>query len=151
MKKLEFYIYLFGQMYARLADKRKYLKWEEQSTLSSASRRPFSIFTKMYAEHIHDITKEDEEYIRVRMNDVPIEIYDSEPIAFNYQPMFTFGRYKANQSVKQLIDSCGLTQQEIADRLGVNRMTINRWYNTGKCSETMKYELEKLSINIEED
>lgn len=145
MDNIERQVFLFGQMYNKLlivaTD-----KWKEQSVIQALEKRPFSMFTKMYAESVLNITKEIEEYIRVRMNDIDIDFIENEPIPLSKQPMFMYATHYSSRDIKNLIDTIGLSQQDLANELGVNRMTVNRWYNANKCSEETRYKLEQLSL-----
>ena len=145
MDNIERQVFLFGQMYNKLLSVATD-KWNEQSVIQALEKRPFSMFTKMYAESVLNITKEIEEYIRVRMNDIDIDFIENEPIPLPKQPMFMYATHYSSRDIKNLIDTIGLSQQDLANELGVNRMTVNRWYNTNKCSEETRYKLEQLSL-----
>lgn len=105
-------------------------KWDTLNNLSNATRLPIVYVGRLVlqAHKDHLVTPEIEDFLADKYQEVSTE---TEIANATQQGEFILGYYQGKTivDVKTLVDKSGLTQQEIADKLGVTRLTINRWYN----------------------
>lgn len=70
----------------------------------------------------------DDEYISIRAASIDPDFPQDKPLSLEEQGVWTLGRMQIHRDVKSLIDHTGLTQEQLAERLGVTRLTVGRWY-----------------------
>lgn len=70
----------------------------------------------------------DDTYIAVRVDSIDPDFPQDKPLSLEEQGTWTLGRMQIKRDIKPLIDSTGLTQEQLAERLGVTRLTVGRWY-----------------------
>ena len=142
-------LYLLGQIYGYLSNLLP--DYNNPNRLQYAYVYPANAVTRIYHEcsRAGKLTKQAEDYISERLNDVLPEIDEIQPInTTDLYGSFIIGTYHAKRSIKAVIDCTGMTQQEIADKIGVNRNTVRRWYSgENAISEKYRYEIEKLLGN----
>lgn len=142
-------LYLLGQIYGYLS---KLLPdYNSPNRLQYAYVYPANAVTRIYHEcrRTGKLTKQAEDYISERINDVSPEIDEIQPInTTDVYGSFIVGTYHAMRNIKAVIDCTGMTQQAIADKIGVNRNTVRRWYSgESEISEKYRYKIEKLIGN----
>ena len=139
-------IYRLGQIYGYICS--KHPDWSSIAHDTQAARTPLqgvtvALFAAQHAEKI----KPDAEYISLRMDCVDPYIGDT-PCDMESQSAFMMGKMQFARSAEKLIDLTGLTQQAIADKLGVMRLTVGRWYRgETPIAEWARYQIEDWLLN----
>ena len=89
--------------------------------------------------------KVDDSYIMCRMAAIDAEF--EQPVHnVELQGSFTVGQHQIHRDIQRVISSTGLTQEVIADTIGVKRLTVGRWFRGEvKCPEDKKFEVECLA------
>ena len=89
--------------------------------------------------------KVDDPYIMVRMAAIDAE-YEQPVHNAELQGVFTVGQYQIHRDIQRVIAATGLTQQDIADKLGVKLLTVGRWFRgETKCPADKQFEIECLA------
>lgn len=147
-------IYILGQIYGKLCGLDKNLATPEG--FGRACKRPMREITAMIMKlrQSRKLTAEVDEYIGLRFDDIDSEneeIMGDSVLPIELQGTFQIGYFHAQKqkNQKELIKKTGLSQQEIAGKLGVAANTVSRWtLEQSKISEKTRYELEKLSLDL---
>lgn len=89
--------------------------------------------------------KLDDPYISSRM--ACIEPTYEQPVHdVDLQGTFTVGQHHINRDIQRVIASTGMTQEQIAERLGVKPLTVGRWFRGEvKCPADKQFEIELLA------
>lgn len=152
MENLKKQVYVLGEIYGRLSQINKdYYTPQKHSfammyPLKGVSQALFSIFKN------NKMDEKNDEYVKLRMDEVSEE-FTKEAISIELQGIFELGFYagKYKPTVRDLIAKTKLTQQEIADKIDVSKMTIGRWVrDETQPSEEKYFEIEKLAIKFYE-
>ncbi len=136
-------IYRFGQMYGYICQ--KHGNWSGSAHDQYAMLFPFKGFTAAFMAAIRSrAISPDDTYIAVRVDSIDPDFPQDKTLSLEEQGTWKIGRMQIKRDVKSLIDQTGLTQEHLAERLGVTRLTIGRWYR-GEASPK-----EKAVFDIEE-
>ena len=86
--------------------------------------------------------KVDDPYIMARMAAIDAEF--EQPVHnVELQGAFTIGQHQIHRDIQRVISATGLTQQDIADKLGVKLLTVGRWFRgETKCPADKQFEIE---------
>ena len=139
-------IYRLGQIYRYICQ--KYPEWSSAAHDTQAARTPLqSVTVALFAAQHAEKIKHDDIYIVLRMNFVDPYIGDI-PCDTETQSAFIMGKTHYFRDAKALITLTGLTQAQIADKLGVTRLTVGRWYRRETpLPEWARYQLENLLLD----
>lgn len=136
-------IYRLGQLYGYICQ--KHGNWSGSAHDQYAMLFPMKGFTVAFIAAIRArAISPDDTYITVRVDSIDLDFPQDKPLSLEEQGTWTLGRMQIKRDVKPLIDSTGLTQEQLAEKLGVTRLTVGRWYR-GEGSPK-----EKAIFNIEE-
>lgn len=142
-------IYRFGQMYGYICSKNT--RWSGSAHDSYAARFPFKGFTAAYmaAVKAHVIEPSDT-YIMCRMDCIDPEFDQDKSLTLVEQGVWSLGRLRYKRDIKTLIDHTGMTQAQLADKLGVTALTVGRWYR-GEVppKEQVRYAIEEIVLDSE--
>lgn len=146
MIELQKQIYRLGQVYGYIC--KKHSCWSSITHDTQAARQPLQgVTVALFAATHAGAIKADDQYIVLRMSSVSAALADIECCSIDDQGIFTLGKMQINRDAKTLIDMTGMTQQQIADVLGVRRETVSVWKSSGKMPQTARYELEEIVLN----
>lgn len=127
MSKRQKQIYRLGQMYGYICQ--KHGNWSGAAHDQYAMLFPMKGFTVAFIAAIKSrAINPDDTYIMVRVNSIDPDFPQDSPLSFEEQGTWTLGRMQIHRDVKSLIDCTGLTQEQLAEKLGVTRLTVGRWY-----------------------
>lgn len=119
-------IYRLGQVYGYICS--KHPAWSNIGHDTQAARTPLSgVTVALFAAQHAEKLRPDNDYISLRMDCIDPYVSDT-PCDMETQSAFMMGKMQFARSAEKLIDLTGLTQQAIADKLGVTRLTVGRWY-----------------------
>ena len=138
--------YLLGQVYGKLISLNK--NWDTMARLTIAIRKPMRAITELHLNAIRSrlFTDEVQEYIMFRLADVSVDDAMSD-MNTETSSSFMLGMHSYNMDAAQLIKHIELTQEEIAEKLGVSANTVSRWkLGTSKPSQETLYRLQKLRM-----
>lgn len=143
--------YRLGQVYGYICE--AYPEWDTPEHRTAAMLQPLqytlvAIFAAIQASKIraHD------RYIEPRMRSVSPELVTTpQPSDFVDMNQFANGETSyGTHAHTALIKSTGLTQQQIGERLGVNGLTVSRWYRgVTPLPEWARYEIEEIILDAE--
>lgn len=139
--------YLLGQVYGKLISLNK--NWDTMARLTIAMRKPMKAITELHLNAIQSrvFTNDVHEYIMFRLADVSVEDAMSD-MNTETSSSFMLGMHSFDLDAPQLIKHIELTQEEIAEKLGVSANTVSRWkLGTSKASQETLYKLQKLRID----
>lgn len=120
-------IYRFGQLYGYICQ--KHGNWSGSAHDQYTMLFPMKGFTVAFIAAIKSrAISPDDTYITVRVDSIDPDFPQDKPLSLEEQGTWTLGRMQIRRDVKFLIDQTGLTQEQLAERLGVTRLTIGRWY-----------------------
>ena len=120
-------IYRFGQLYGYICQ--KHGNWSGSAHDQYAMLFPMKGFTVAFIAAIKSrAISPDDTYITVRVDSIDPDFPQDKPLSLEEQGTWTLGRMQTRRDVKSLIDQTGLTQEQLAERLGVTRLTVGRWY-----------------------
>lgn len=133
-------IYILGQIYGYICHAHPH--W---SGVHNAYTKPMTACTIAYMTAIKaGKVKPDDEYISARFNEIDPEL--EIPNTNELQSVFTLGTLQYNRDIQRVISATGLTQEEIANKIGVTRLTVGRWYRGDvKCPADKRFEIELLA------
>ena len=143
--------YRLGQVYGYIC--KAYPEWDTPEHRTAAMLQPFqytlvAIFAAIQASKI----RADDKYIHPRMWSVSPELMTT-PQPSDFVDMKQFANGEINYGAltpAALIKSTGLTQQQIGERLGVNGLTVSRWYRSvTPLPEWARYEIEEIILDAE--
>lgn len=139
-------IYRLGQIYGYICQ--KYPEWISTEHDRQAEKTPLqSVTVALFAAQHAEKIKHDDIYIALRMNFIDPYIGDI-PCDAETQSAFAKGKTQFYPDARALIGLTGLTQTQIADKLGVTRLTVGRWYRRETpLPEWARYQLENLLLN----
>lgn len=146
-KTLKTQLYLVGQIYGKIC--REYPELDTPERLEKICVVPLreTLKTQMAAIQMHPTTHEINDYIMYRICELDEDMIDycDVPVALKGCIVNGYESSKADFNAKAIIDKSGLTQQQIADELGVSRNIVGRWYRGEATPKSEKqFELEKL-------
>lgn len=138
--------YRLGQIYRYICQ--KYPEWISAEHDRQAEKTPLqSVTVALFAAQHAEKIKHDDIYIALRMNFVDPYIGDI-PCDTETQSAFIMGKTHYFRDAKNLITLTGLTQTQIADKLGVTRLTVGRWYRRETpLPEWARYKIENLLLD----
>lgn len=120
-------IYRLGQLYGYIC--KKHGNWSGAAHDQYAMLFPLKGFTIAFIAAMKSRTINlDDTYIMVRVNSIDPDFPQDKPLSLEEQGAWTLGRMQIHRDVKSLIDCTGLTQEQLAERLNVTRLTVGRWY-----------------------
>lgn len=120
-------IYRFGQLYGYICQ--KHGNWSGSAHDQYAMLFPFKGFTTAFMAAIKSrAISPDDTYIMVRVDSIDPDFPQDKPLSLEEQGTWTLGRMQYKRDIKSLIDQTGLTQEQLAEKLGVTRLTVGRWY-----------------------
>jgi DNA-binding XRE family transcriptional regulator len=120
-------IYRLGQMYGYICQ--KHGNWSCPAHDQYATLFPMKGFTiSLLAVIKSRAMKLDDEYISIRAASIDSDFPQDSPLSLEEQGTWTLGRMQIHRNVRSLINQTGLTQEQLAERLGVTRLTVGRWY-----------------------
>lgn len=132
--------YILGQIYGYICHAHPH--W---SGVHNAYTKPMQAAVIAYMTAIKaGKVKPDDEYISARFNEIDpeLEIENTNEL----QGVFTLGTLQYNRDIQRVISATGLTQEEIANKIGVTRLTVGRWYRGDvKCPADKQFEIELLA------
>lgn len=140
-------IYRFGQMYGYICQ--KHGNWSGAAHDQYAMLFPMKGFTIAFIAAMKSrAINPDDTYIMVRVNSIDPDFPQDKPLSLEEQGVWTLGRMQIRRDVKSLIDQTGLTQEQLAERLGVTRLTVGRWYR-GEASPKEKavFDIEDITLS----
>ena len=140
-------IYRLGQVYGYICQ--KHTRWSNIGHDTQAARTPLQGVTVALFAAIHaEAVNVNDDYIALRMDSVSPEIGDIECCSIDNQGIFTLGKMQINRDVKSLIDRTGMTQAEIAEKLGVKPLTVGRWYRgETPLPERARFDIENILLD----
>ena len=139
--------YLLGQIYGKFVEVNH--KWNTPAMLSLAMHHPMNAISQLHIRAIQSNLFSDElnEYIRLRLNDVSVDDV-SDALDVDTTGAFVLGQHSCNLSAADIIKSIDITQEEIAERLGVAPNTVSRWRSgTTTPSQETLYKLQCIRFN----
>lgn len=140
-------IYRFGQLYGYICSKNRH--WSGSAHDAYAVLFPFKGFTAafMAAMKAHVIEPGDV-YISTRIDSIDADFEQDKPLTIDEQGIWSLGRLQYKRDIESLIDSTGLTQAQLAERLGLTTLTVGRWYR-GEVSpkEQARFEIEEIVLS----
>lgn len=151
-------IYYLGQIYAALCDQ---LEISDPEKYMMALQHPIFEIIKMYLEFVsgHQTAKNPKylvEYLSLRFRklDSNNEFVTGEkilPIDLQATFILAYKQYQVRTDAKTLVSRTGLTQEQLAAKIGVQSNTVSRWC-TGerKLSEENRFKIEQLSLEQED-
>lgn len=143
--------YRLGQVYGYIC--KTYPEWDTPEHRKAAMLQPLqytliAVFAAVKASKI----RSDDKYIYPRMWSVSPELMTT-PQPSDFVDMRQFANGEINYGAHThaaLIKSTGLTQQQIGERLGVNGLTVSRWYRgVTPLPEWARYEIEEIILDAE--
>lgn len=147
MNDREKQIYRLGQLYGYICEKHRHL----ESTLHDRQTAlfPFKGFTVAFLTAIKaKAIKPDDTYIMLRVDYIDPEFPQDKPSSLDEQGIFVLGKMQRTRNTKTLIDHTGLTQAEIAEKIGVKPLTVGRWYRgETPLPEATRFEIEQIILN----
>lgn len=139
--------YLLGQVYGKLISLNK--TWDTMARLTIAMRKPMRAITELHLNAIQSrvFTNDVHEYIMFRLADVSVDDAMSD-MNTETSSSFMLGMHSFDMDAAQLIKNIELTQEEIAEKLGVSANTVSRWkLGASKPSQETLYKLQKLRLD----
>ena len=133
-------VYILGQIYGYICH--AHTQW---SGVHNAYTKPMQAAVIAYMTAIKaGMVKPDDEYLSPRFNEIDpdLEIENTNEL----QGVFTLGTLQYNRDIQRVISATGLTQEEIAGKIGVTRLTVGRWFRGDvKCPADKQFEIELLA------
>ena len=144
-------IYRLGQVYGYICS--KHTEWSSMGHDTQAARQPLQGVTVALFAAIHaGAVKADDEYIALRMDSVSADIADIQCCTIDEQGVFALGKMQVNRTPKKMIGSADMTQQALADKMGVSRETVSRWSSGAlPLSKTARFKIEEILLDHELD
>lgn len=139
--------YLLGQVYGKLVSLDR--NYGTMSRMTLAMNEPMKVITELHLRVIKArlLTDDVSEYIMFRLSDVSVDDAMSR-MDTETSGSFVLGMHSYDLSADQLIKHIDLTQEEIAEKLGVSANTVSRWkLGTTSPSQETLYKLQKLRID----
>ena len=132
--------YILGQIYGYICH--AHPQW---SGVWDAHTKPMQAAVIAYMTAIKaGKVKPDDEFISSRLNEIDPEL--EIPNTQELQGVFTLGTLQYNRDIQRVISATGLTQEEIAKKIGVTRLTVGRWYRGDvKCPADKQFDIELLA------
>lgn len=123
-------VYILGRILGKMV---KAFDADSEAILTNAMHNPMREITILHLNHMHDMPKDLGEYIGKMINqidgseDATANIYPSQqsPLTIGYCVGKVPFRIENEMSDRRI------SQQELADKLGVNRVTVARWVKDG--------------------
>lgn len=120
-------IYRLGQLYGYICQ--KHGNWSCPAHDQYAMLFPMKGFTIAFIAAIKlRVISPNDTYIMMRVNSIDPDFPQDSPLSLEEQGTWTLGRMQIHRDVKSLIDRTGYTQEQLAEKLGVTRLTVGRWY-----------------------
>lgn len=133
-------VYILGQIYGYICHAHPH--W---SGVHNAYTKPMQAAVIAYMTAIKaGKVKPDDEYISSRFNEIDpeLEIENTQKL----QGVFSLGQLQHSRDIQRVISATGLTQEDIANKIGVTRLTVGRWYRGDvKCPADKQFEIELLA------
>jgi len=148
-------IYFLGQIYAALCDA---MKISDPNAFERAARIPMREITpllikfKSNLKPVKDVKTLDV-YLTLRMDMIDSDnelIFGGQVLPVELQGTFIIGynQYDSRKDVKKLIAHTGLTQEQVAEKLGVASNTVSRWCTgESKVSEENRFKIEQIIMD----
>ena len=138
-------IYRLGQVYGYICEKHGH--WSSPAHDQTTTLRPLvGVTAALMAALKAQVVALNDPYIEHRMASIDPE-FGHEPISLNDQGIFTLGKMQIHRDTKSLVEHTGMTQAEIAEKLGVKPLTVGRWYRgETPLPERARYELEEMVL-----
>lgn len=139
-------IYRLGQVYGYICEKHGH--WSSPAHDQTAALHPLqgvtiALMAVLRAKKI----KLDDGYIMPRMASISPEIGEIT-CSLDEQGIFSLGKMQIHRDVKTLIEMTGLTQAQLAERIGVTALTVGRWYRGDvPISERGRFEIEEIVLD----
>lgn len=132
--------YILGQIYGYICH--AHPNW---SGVYNAYTKPMTACTIAYMTAMKaGKVKPDDVFISSRFNEIDPEL--EIPNTQELQGVFTLGQMQYNRDIQHVISATGLTQEDIAKKIGVTRLTVGRWYRGDvKCPPDKQFEIELLA------
>lgn len=132
--------YILGQIYGYICHAHPH--W---SGVNNAYTKPMTACTIAYMTAIKaGKVRPDDEYISSRFTEIDPEL--EIPNTQELQGVFALGQMQYNRDIQRVISATGMTQEQIADKIGVKRLTVSRWFRGEcKCPPDKQFEIECLA------
>lgn len=142
-------IYRLGQVYGYICEKHGH--WAGNAHDTQAALHPLqgvtiALFATLKMDEGARL-KADDKYIVYRMDTIKPEIGEIT-CSLDEQGIFTLGKMQIHRTVKNLIEMTGLTQAQLAERIGVTALTVGRWYRGDvPISERGRFQIEDIILD----
>ncbi len=148
-------IYLLGQIYAALCDS---MKISDPNAFGRATRIPMREITPLLIKFKSKLkpVKDDKTldlYLTLRFDMIDNDnevIFGGQVLPVELQGTFIIGynQYDSRKDVKRLIAHTGLTQEQVAEKIGVKGNTVSRWCTgESKISEENRFKIEQIIMD----